>query len=79
MCGEIFSPTIRSNIIARKKDLDAVVDLGHESDGFRVHAGMKFCYDPGGVRKSTRNADTDIDADVAIGNNPRVELKIWRV
>lgn len=42
ICGEIFNPGIRSNIIQRKKNLDAVIILGHESRGFRVWNGMKI-------------------------------------
>jgi len=39
ICGEIFNERIRKSIVNRK--IRAVVDLGHESRGFRVHAAMK--------------------------------------
>lgn len=39
MCGEIFNKRIRAGVISRGTQL--VVDLGHHSKGFRVHAAMK--------------------------------------
>ena len=39
ICGEIFNQRIRKSIVNRS--VDAVVDLGHRSEGFRVHAAMK--------------------------------------
>ncbi len=39
MCGEIFNQKIRASILERKPDL--AIDLGHLSQGFRVHAAMK--------------------------------------
>lgn len=95
MCGEVFNPRIRTNIASRRHSIRAVVDLGHESEGFRVFQGMKalsrrglvtlcsvhtarshgqkYRYDPGGIRRSSRKAD------VFLGNQPRIELKIWDV
>jgi len=39
ICGEIFNERIRKSIVNRK--IKAIVDLGHVSEGFRVHAAMK--------------------------------------
>lgn len=39
-CGEIFNDRIRSSVVARA--VPTVVDLGHVSQGFRVHAAMKI-------------------------------------
>lgn len=59
MCGEIFNKRIRSAIISRGTEV--VVDLGHYSGGFRVHAAMKVLASQGvtclcSVHADKRNA-----------------------
>jgi hypothetical protein len=95
MCGEIFSPAIRSNIIERREALDAVVDLGHTSQGFRVWAGMKKLAAEGLTtlcsvhteRSHSRKYRYDAgarcksanDFDIELGGCPRAEFKVWDI
>ena len=95
MCGEIFSQRIRESIVSRKPAVNAVVDLGHTSGGFRVHAAMKvlarggvhsFC----SVHAQRTNAQKYCYAaggvkksirtpGIVIGSSPRLEIKVWNL
>ena len=89
-CGEIFNQPIRANIIQRKKNLDAVIILGHESRGFRVWNGMKILSKQGlitlcsvhtkrkGIMKFRYGTDgicqSTRDADIILNADPPTKL-----
>lgn len=93
MCGDIFNPIIRENVISRRDGINAVVDLGHESKGFRVFQGMKKLSEGGLVTLCSVHASrrygqkfrydpgvvcrSSRDTDILLDTEPRVELKIW--
>lgn len=92
ICGEIFNERIRNNLLSRKDDLTAVVDLGHTSAGFRVWAGMKKLAQGGLTvlcsvhakkhlaRKycyTRRGCESTSVPDETFSGPPRLELKVW--
>ncbi|MQY54394.1 MAG: hypothetical protein GH149_03760 [Methanosarcinales archaeon] len=92
MCGEIFNERIRKNIVSRKDDLTAVVDLGHISAGFRVWAGMKKLAEGGLTVLCSVHTDGRLGQkycytpsgsmstrapDTTFSGPPRLELKAW--
>lgn len=92
MCGEIFNERIRNNILSRKDDLSAVVDLGHTSAGFRVWAGMKKLAERGltvlcsvhanRIRAqkycyTSKSCKSTHIPDKTFPGPPRLELKLW--
>lgn len=92
MCGEIFNERIRNNIIARKRNPAAVVDLGHIARGFRVWAGMKklsqgglnvLCSAHANKKKAMKYCYTASGCkstrsfDRIFHGPPRLELKVW--
>jgi hypothetical protein len=92
ICGEIFNERIRTNVLARKDDLAAVVDLGHTSAGFRVWAGMKKLAEGGLTALCSVHADRKMAQkycytlggsistripDKTFPGPPRLELKVW--
>lgn len=92
VCGEIFNERIRNNIISRKDNLAAVVDLGHTASGFRVWAGMKKL-SQGGLNAlcsvhakkkhamkycyTPRGRKSTSSFDRHFHGPPYIELKVW--
>ncbi len=90
-CGEIFNERIRTSVIAR--GVPTVVDLGHVSQRFRVHAGMKIltrygvrtalcsvhCGPWGQKDCYTAGAVTQSSrrADITVDRDPRLEIAVW--
>ena len=92
MCGEIFNERIRKNIISRKGNLAAAIDLGHTAAGFRVWAGMKKLAQAGlnvlcSVHANKKNAmkycytpsgsKSTRSFDRRFHGPPHLELKMW--
>lgn len=95
MCGEIFNPRIRANIANRRHTIRAVVDLGHQSEGFRVFQGMRALSRRGLVVLCSVHTERRLGqkykydpggvrrssrhADICLGDGPRIELKVWDI
>ncbi len=95
ICGEVFNPLIRTNIIERRAELHVVIDLGLYSRGFRVWAGMKKLARGGltslcSVHTEKRHGrkyrydpgprrKSTYDCDIELGTRPRAEFKVWQI
>ena len=97
ICGEIFSPTIKSSLISR--NINVAIDLGHTSQGFRVALAMQVLAENGvnaycsvhaekmnamkhGFIPNGANVFKKISSrtyDILIRDNPRIEIKTWKI
>ena len=93
VCGEIFNDRIRNAVL--QQHVDAAVDFGHYSQGFRVWAGMKvltraglpvcFCSVHAGpwTKKYCYTVGgtsaTTWRSDFIVEGSPRLEVKFWNV
>jgi hypothetical protein len=95
LCGEIFNPVIRGNIVERKDCLTAIVDIAHTSGGSfnRVkRTMMKLANESGlkillSIHAMSRNTlkrgfgptGIVVSTDMIIEGPPWAELKIWDI
>jgi hypothetical protein len=91
ICGEIFNPVIRNNIVERKDCLTAIVDIAHTSGGGFNRAAktmMKLANESGletllSIHAKSRNKPKRptgiVSTDMIIEGPTWAELKIWDV